>query len=96
VWQGNHERNVCIPGCDTLSRILVIIVVVADTEVRLLQSYFTRLESLLGIQNFRLILIGDFNMPNFNRGCGLSMNICHYYSKQEGDAIYIPDLCAWA
>jgi hypothetical protein len=32
-------------------------------------------------------LPGDFNIPNYDWKHGLSTNNCHYYSKQEGDAI---------
>jgi hypothetical protein len=56
----------------------------------LLQTYFHHLENMLDTNNFRLILLGDFNAPGFNWGCWISVSSSHHYSKLKGEAIYTP------
>jgi hypothetical protein len=60
----------------------------ADTKFDFSQSYFNHLESILYTQNYCVVLIGDFNIPNFDWEHGLSVNNCDYYSKQKGDTIF--------
>jgi hypothetical protein len=57
-------------------------------NLKLLLITFAFLENNLDTQNFRVILMGDFNSPRFDWKRGLSQANCHYYSKLKGDAIY--------
>jgi hypothetical protein len=43
---------------------------------------------MFNTNNFRVILLCDFNAPSFNWGCGTSLPSSHHYSKLKGDAIY--------
>jgi hypothetical protein len=59
-----------------------------DTKPEVITDYFRLLENKLDTNNFRVILLGDFNAPGFNWGRGLPLPNSHYYSKLKGDAIY--------
>jgi hypothetical protein len=59
-----------------------------DTEHEIIINCYRFLENNLETQNFRVILVGDFNTPRFDWKRGLSQANCHYYSKLKGDAIY--------
>jgi hypothetical protein len=59
-----------------------------DTKPEFITDYFRLLENMRDINNFSVILLGDFNAPGFNWGRGLPLPNSHYYSKLKGDAIY--------
>jgi hypothetical protein len=56
----------------------------ADTKPEVITNYFRFSENNLDTQNFRVILIGDFNTPRFDWKRGLSQPKCHY-SKLKGE-----------
>jgi hypothetical protein len=58
-----------------------------DTNLIFIQSCLHYLESVLDTQHFRVVFIGIFNILNFDWKHSLSMNNCHNYFKQKGDAI---------
>jgi hypothetical protein len=51
------------------------------TEFEVITSYFHFFEKHLSIQNFSVILMGDFSTSCFVRKQGLSQVNCYYYSK---------------
>jgi hypothetical protein len=46
------------------------------------------LENILDILNYRVLLLGDFNVPGFDPNSGLPSHNCHFYTKLKGDMIY--------
>jgi hypothetical protein len=38
--------------------------------------------------NYRVILLGGFNVPGFDWNCGLLSPKCHFYAKLKGDLIH--------
>jgi hypothetical protein len=52
-----------------------------DTKPEIIANYFLFVETKLDSQNFRVIMIGDFNTPGFDWESGLSLPNSHYYSK---------------
>jgi hypothetical protein len=53
-----------------------------------IDNYFSIFKSKLDSKNCWVVLLGDFNNPDFNWECGLPLSNCHYYSKLKADAIY--------
>jgi hypothetical protein len=58
-----------------------------DTKPEVITDYFRLLENMLDTNNLCVILVGDFNVPGFNWGCGLPLPNSRYYSKLKGDAV---------
>jgi hypothetical protein len=59
-----------------------------DVKPDTIANYFRSLENKLDTHNFRVIIIGDFNAPDFDWKRGLSLPNSHYYCKIKGEAIY--------
>jgi hypothetical protein len=59
-----------------------------DAKPQLFADYFHHLENMLDTNKFCDILLGDFNAPGFNWGCGTSLPSSRHYSKLKGDDIY--------
>ncbi|PNF31813.1 hypothetical protein B7P43_G09329, partial [Cryptotermes secundus] len=59
-----------------------------DTPPGVIINYFQLLENKLDTNCFRVVLLGDFNVPGFNWIRGSPLPNCHYYAKLKGDAIY--------
>jgi hypothetical protein len=59
-----------------------------DTTPEITANYFRFLENKLDTHNFRVIVVGDFNIPGLDWKPSLSLLNPHYYSKLKGDAIY--------
>jgi hypothetical protein len=59
-----------------------------DAKPEVLNNYFHFLEEKLDTINFRIVMVGDFNVPGFDWSHGLSVPDWHYYYKLRGDVIY--------
>jgi hypothetical protein len=59
-----------------------------DVRPQAIADYFHLLENTLDTNNYRVILLGDFNASGFSWARGSSLPNCHYYSKLKDDAIY--------
>jgi hypothetical protein len=77
-----------IPTYDGLNLLIGIRYFPPDTKPEIITNYVRFLENNLDTQNFRVILMGDFNTSRFDWKRGLSQANCHYYSKLKGEAIY--------
>jgi hypothetical protein len=84
----SFDECVCveIPIYDCLNLLIGNNYFPPDTKPEVITNYFRFLENNLYTQNFRDILMGDFNTPRFNWKRGLSQANCHYYSKLKGEA----------
>jgi hypothetical protein len=59
-----------------------------DIKVDIINNYFNFLENTLDTLNYRVLLLGDFNVPGFDWNKGLPSPHCHYYTKMKGDVIH--------
>jgi hypothetical protein len=59
-----------------------------DVKPDIICEYFSHLENKLDSTNYRVILLGDFDVPGFDWEGGLPRENCQFYSKVRGDAIY--------
>jgi hypothetical protein len=59
-----------------------------DTKVDIIKNYFNFSEKILDTSNYRVILLGDFNVPGFDWNYGLLSPNCHFYTKLKGDMIH--------
>jgi hypothetical protein len=58
------------------------------TSVDTIKQYFCSLENVLNTYNFRVLVVGDFNVPGFDWKLGLSSSSSYSYIKLKGEAIY--------
>jgi hypothetical protein len=58
-----------------------------DLKPDIICEYFSHLEKKLDTTNYRVILLGDLNVPGFDWESGLPSENCQFYSKLRGDAI---------
>ena len=58
------------------------------TQLRTLRRYFSHLDHVLYIHNFRVLLLEDFNLPLFEWKLGIHPAISHYYNKLRGETIF--------
>jgi hypothetical protein len=77
-----------IPTADGISMLISNHYFSPETKPEVVSAYFHRLENILGTNNIRVILRGDFNAPGFNWEIGAPLPKCHYYPKLKGVAIY--------
>jgi hypothetical protein len=59
-----------------------------DTSVDTIKRYFCSLEYILDTYNFRVLLVGNFNVPGFDWKLGLSSSSSYYYIILKGEAKY--------
>jgi hypothetical protein len=59
-----------------------------DVKADIICEYFSHLENKFDTTHYRVILLGDFNIPGFDWESGLPREHCKIYSKLRGDAIY--------
>jgi hypothetical protein len=59
-----------------------------NTDVKVIENYFNSLEVKLNPQNFRVVLLGDFNVPGFDWANGFPQANSHYYTKIRGDVVH--------
>jgi hypothetical protein len=59
-----------------------------DLKPDIICEFFSHLENKLDTTNYRVILLGDFNVPGFDWERGLPCEYCQFYSKLRGDAIH--------
>lgn len=59
-----------------------------DIKVDTINNYFKFLENTLDTLNYRVLLLGDFNVPGFDWDKGLPSPHCHFYTKLKGDVIH--------
>jgi hypothetical protein len=59
-----------------------------DLKPAIICKYFSHSENNLDTTNYRVILLGDFNVPGFDWESGLPRENCQFYSKLRGEAIY--------
>lgn len=52
-----------------------------DIKPDIIRHYFFHLENKLDMKNFRIILLGDFNIPLHDLRRGLPIDNCYFYSK---------------
>ena len=52
------------------------------------KNYFSFLEKALDVHKFRIILLGDFNVPGFDWGDGVFHEILHYNSFAKGSELF--------
>jgi hypothetical protein len=55
--------------------------------IKVIEDYFNLLENKLNTQNFRVILLGNFNVPGYDWVSGLPHDNMHYYTKLRGEVI---------
>jgi hypothetical protein len=58
-----------------------------NMDNKVIENYFNSLENKLNTQNFRVILLGDFNVPGYDWVYGLPHANTHYYTKLRGEVI---------
>jgi hypothetical protein len=58
-----------------------------DIKVDIINNYFNFLENLLDTLNYRVLLLGDFNVPGFDRNNASPSPNCHFYTKLKGNVI---------
>jgi hypothetical protein len=56
-----------------------------NTDAKVIENYFNSLETNLTPQNFRVVLIGDFNFPGYDWINGFPQANSHYHTKLRGD-----------
>jgi hypothetical protein len=59
-----------------------------NTDIKVIQNYFNSFEIKLNPHNFRVILLGDFNVPSFDWANGFPQANSHYYTKIRGDVVH--------
>jgi hypothetical protein len=59
-----------------------------DIKVDLINNYLNFLGNVLDTLNYRVFLLGDFNVPGFSWDKGMPAPHCHYYTKLKGEAIH--------
>jgi hypothetical protein len=50
----------------------------------MIENYFSSLETKVDTQNFRVVLLGDFNVPGYDWVNGFPQANSHYYTKIRG------------
>jgi len=55
-----------------------------------LTQYFSCLENILDCYKFRILLLGDLNVPAVDWKFGLPSSSFHYYKKSNDEATYSP------
>jgi hypothetical protein len=59
-----------------------------NTDVRVIENYFNSLEIKLNPQNFRVVLLGDFNVSGFDWANSFPQANSYYYTKIRGDVVH--------
>jgi hypothetical protein len=59
-----------------------------DADAKVSENYFNSLETNLNPQSFRVVLLGDFNVPGYDWVNGFPQDNTHYYIKLRGDVIH--------
>jgi hypothetical protein len=59
-----------------------------NTDVKVIENYFNSLNIKLNPQNFRVVLLGDFNVSGFDWANGFPQLDSHYYTKIGGDVFH--------
>jgi hypothetical protein len=59
-----------------------------DTSVDTIKQYFCSSENTLNTYHFRVLVVGDFNVPGFDWKLGLSSSSSYCYIKLKDEAIY--------
>jgi hypothetical protein len=59
-----------------------------NTDIKIIENYFNSLEIKLNPQNFRIVLLGHFNVPGFDWANGLPEANSHYCTKIRGDVVH--------
>ncbi|PNF19791.1 hypothetical protein B7P43_G14658 [Cryptotermes secundus] len=59
-----------------------------DIKVDIINNYFNFLENSLDTLNYRVLLLGDFNVPGYDWDNGFPSPTSHFYTKLRGDVIY--------
>jgi hypothetical protein len=55
---------------------------------KVIENYFNSLENKLNTQNFRVVLLGNFNVPGYDWVSGLPHANTHYYTKLRGEVTH--------
>jgi hypothetical protein len=53
----------------------------------MIENYFSSLETELDTQHFRVVLLGDFNVPDYDWVNGFPQANSHYFNKIRGGII---------
>jgi hypothetical protein len=59
-----------------------------DCDVKFIEDYLNFLEHNLSAHLYRVIILGDFNVPKYDWIYGTPLPNCHYYSKIKGNLIH--------
>jgi hypothetical protein len=59
-----------------------------DCDVKIIEDYLNFLEHNLSARLYRAIILGDFNVPNYDWINGTTLPNCHYCSKIKGNLIH--------
>jgi hypothetical protein len=59
-----------------------------ECDVKIIENYLNLLEQNLNTCQYRVIMLGDFNVPRYNWLNGTQLSNCHYYNKIKGNLIY--------
>jgi hypothetical protein len=59
-----------------------------NVKVDIIKNYFNFLENILDTLYYRVLLLGDFNVPGFDSNSGLPSLNCHFYTRLKGDVIH--------
>jgi hypothetical protein len=57
-------------------------------DIKVTENYFNLLENKFNTQNFRVLLLGNFNLPGYDWVSGLPHANTHYYTKLRGEVIH--------
>jgi hypothetical protein len=60
----------------------------SNTNVKVIKNYFNSLEIKLTPRNFRVVLLGDFNVPGSDWPNGFPQAITHYCTKIRVDVVH--------
>jgi hypothetical protein len=66
---------------------LPIVNLLPDIKLQIIDRLFRFLDSKPNTHNFRIIIVGDFNIRGFDWKCGLLLQNFHHCSKLKGEAI---------
>jgi hypothetical protein len=59
-----------------------------DCDVKIIENYLNLLEQNLNAHQYRVIILSDFNVHNYNWLNGTPLSNCYFYNKTKGNFIY--------
>jgi hypothetical protein len=60
-----------------------------DCDVKIIENYLNLLEQNLNTHQYRVIILGDFNVSKYDWLNGTSLSNCYHYNKIKGNLICV-------